>query len=46
MLGNKEKVMLDIKDLHASVEDIDVFKGFYLNVNAGEVHAIMGPTKR
>ena len=35
--------MLDIKDLHASVEDKDVLKGLNLKVNAGEVHAIMGP---
>ena len=35
--------MLDIKDLHASVEEKDVLKGLNLKVNAGEVHAIMGP---
>ena len=35
--------MLDIKDLHASVEEKDVLKGLNLNVKAGEVHAIMGP---
>ncbi len=35
--------MLDIKDLHASVEDKEVLKGLNLKVNAGEVHAIMGP---
>jgi len=35
--------MLDIKDLHASVEDKDVLQGLNLKVNAGEVHAIMGP---
>lgn len=35
--------MLEIKDLHASVEDKDILKGINLNINAGEVHAIMGP---
>ncbi len=35
--------MLEIKDLHASVEDKDILNGVNLNVNPGEVHAIMGP---
>ena len=35
--------MLDIKDLHASVEGKEILKGLNLNVKAGEVHAIMGP---
>jgi len=35
--------MLEIKDLHASVEDKDILKGINLHVKAGEVHAIMGP---
>ena len=35
--------MLNIVDLHASVEDKDVLKGLNLEVNPGEVHAIMGP---
>ena len=35
--------MLEIKDLHASVEDKEILKGLNLKVNAGEVHAIMGP---
>jgi len=35
--------MLEIKNLHAKVEDKDILKGINLNVNAGEVHAIMGP---
>ncbi|RMA65828.1 Fe-S cluster assembly ATPase SufC [Ulvibacter antarcticus] len=35
--------MLEIKNLHASVEDKDILKGVTLNVKAGEVHAIMGP---
>jgi Fe-S cluster assembly ATP-binding protein len=35
--------MLQIKNLHASIEDKDILKGINLTVNAGEVHAIMGP---
>jgi Fe-S cluster assembly ATP-binding protein len=35
--------MLQIKNLHANVEDKDILKGINLTVNAGEVHAIMGP---
>ncbi len=35
--------MLDIKDLHASVEGKEILKGLNLNVKAGEIHAIMGP---
>lgn len=39
----KEKFMLEIKDLHASVEGKEILKGISLKVNPGEVHAIMGP---
>src|SRR5690606_29638459 len=35
--------MLNIKDLHASIEDKRILNGLSLQVNAGEVHAIMGP---
>lgn len=35
--------MLEIKNLHASVEDKEILKGIDLVVKAGEVHAIMGP---
>ncbi|HQE83947.1 MAG TPA: Fe-S cluster assembly ATPase SufC [Candidatus Hydrogenedentes bacterium] len=35
--------MLEISNLHAKVEDIQILKGVDLKVNAGEVHAIMGP---
>ena len=35
--------MLDIRDLHASVDGTSILKGISLTVNAGEVHAVMGP---
>jgi Fe-S cluster assembly ATP-binding protein len=35
--------MLEIKNLHAGVEDKDILKGINFRVNPGEVHAIMGP---
>ena len=37
------KDMLQIKNLHASVEDKEILKGINLEVKAGEIHAIMGP---
>jgi len=37
------KIMLEINNLHAKIEDKDILKGINLNVKAGEVHAIMGP---
>ncbi|HPW66201.1 MAG TPA: Fe-S cluster assembly ATPase SufC [Salinivirgaceae bacterium] len=35
--------MLQIKDLHASVDGKEILKGINLTIKAGEVHAIMGP---
>jgi len=35
--------MLEIKNLHVSVEGKEILKGIDLTVNPGEVHAIMGP---
>ena len=35
--------LLEIKNLHASVEDTEILKGINLEVGGGEVHAIMGP---
>ncbi|MHC4135834.1 MAG: Fe-S cluster assembly ATPase SufC [Planctomycetota bacterium] len=35
--------MLEIRNLHASVEGKEILKGIDLAVGAGEVHAIMGP---
>ena len=35
--------MLKIENLHASVESTPIIKGVNLEINPGEVHAIMGP---
>lgn len=35
--------MLTIRDLHATVEGNEILKGINLEVNKGEIHAIMGP---
>ena len=35
--------MLEIRNLHASVDGNEILKGINLIVNKGEVHAIMGP---
>ena len=35
--------MLEIKNLHASVNGNEILRGINLKINAGEVHAIMGP---
>ena len=38
--------MLEIKDLHASINGKEILKGINLTVKPGEVHAIMGPNAR
>lgn len=35
--------LLEIKNLHASIEGKEILKGINLTINEGEVHAIMGP---
>src|SRR5690349_18787204 len=38
-----EKVLIEIKDLHASIDGKEILKGVNLTIKRGEVHAIMGP---
>ncbi len=35
--------LLEIKNLHATVDGHEILKGIDLTINAGEVHSIMGP---
>ena len=35
--------MLKINNLNAKIEEKSILKGLSLNINPGEVHAIMGP---
>ena len=35
--------MLKINKLNAKIDNKEILKGFSLDVNPGEVHAIMGP---
>ena len=37
------KILLEIRNLHASVAGKKILKGLNLTINEGEVHAIMGP---
>ncbi|MDN6639569.1 MAG: Fe-S cluster assembly ATPase SufC [Tetragenococcus sp.] len=35
--------VLEIRDLHVTIEDKEILKGVNLTLNTGEIHAIMGP---
>src|ERR1700753_173073 len=37
------KSVLEVRDLHVSVEDKEILRGLNLTVRSGETHAIMGP---
>jgi Fe-S cluster assembly ATP-binding protein len=39
----KKSMLLEIKNLHASIQGKEILKGINLTVRRGEVHAIMGP---
>ena len=38
-----KKTLLEIKDLHASIGGKEILKGIDLQINEGEIHAVMGP---
>ena len=40
---DKRMSLLEIKNLHASVNGVEILKGIDLTINPGEVHSIMGP---
>jgi Fe-S cluster assembly ATP-binding protein len=35
--------MLEVKNLHVTIDNIEILKGVNFSVNSGEIHAIMGP---
>jgi Fe-S cluster assembly ATP-binding protein len=39
---NKKKIVLEVRDLHASIGTAEILKGINLVINEGEIHAIMG----
>ena len=39
----KRKKMLEVKNLHASIDGKEILRGIDLRINDGETHAIMGP---
>jgi len=43
MSREETEFMLEIKNLHATVDGKDILRGIDLSIAAGEVHAIMGP---
>lgn len=38
-----DKILLQIKNLHASIDGVPILKGLDLELGLGQVHAIMGP---
>jgi len=42
MIRADSSILLEVHDLHASVEDTEILKGLNLTVKRGEIHAIMG----
>jgi len=42
VINKDSKVLLEVKDLHATVDGVEILKGVNLTIRAGEVHAIMG----
>lgn len=43
MIRPDSEVILEVRELTASVEDTPILKGLNLTIRAGEIHAIMGP---
>lgn len=42
MINQNSKILLEIRGLHATINNIEVLKGIDLTIKSGEIHAIMG----
>ena len=42
MISSSSNIILEVRNLSASVAGVGILKGINLTVRAGEVHAIMG----
>jgi len=42
-MNDDKKQLLQVKQLRATVDEVEILKGIDLSIAAGEVHAIMGP---
>jgi Fe-S cluster assembly ATP-binding protein len=42
VINKDSKVLLEVKNLHATVEGVEILKGVNLTIRSGEIHAIMG----
>ena len=40
---NVNSPLLEVKDLHVSINETEILKNLNLTINKGEIHAIMGP---
>ncbi len=43
MIRQNSNILLEVRNLSASINDVNILKGINLTVRSGEVHAIMGP---
>lgn len=43
MIRPDSEVILEVRELTASVENTPILKGLNLTIRAGEIHALMGP---
>lgn len=42
MINKNSQTILDVQNLHASIQGTEILKGINLTVKSGEIHAIMG----
>jgi Fe-S cluster assembly ATP-binding protein len=42
MINKDSKTILEVRGLHATIDDVEILKGIDLTIKSGEIHAIMG----